>query len=139
MHPEVSPLRTWWRAFVLVICLLVEGSLLWFNYERRGILRHGWLLTVLSLALLFALTSTAVIPVPKGVRVPFFGVWPTLSDSIKAGVSFLLIFLWTPTAKLLVPDSVVGVILILAPDALFLLAALIYLSNGLSRSDQPKY
>jgi|SRR6185437_10670628 hypothetical protein len=139
MQPEVSSPRNWWRALVLVICLAVESSLLWFNYEGRGSLRHGWLLTVLSLTLLFALTSTAVLPVPKGVRIPFFGVWPRLSDSIKAGVSILLIFLWTPAAKLLVPDSVLGVILILAPDALFLLAALVYLSNGLSRSDQPKY
>lgn len=37
--------------------------------------------------------------------------------------------------KQLVPDSPLGAAIILAPDALFVLAALVYLSNGLSRGD----
>ena len=132
---ESQTLRNWLRALVLMISLLMEGTLLWYNYEGRGILAHAWLLTAFSLALLFALTSTAVIPAPKGIKLPFFGVWPRLADATKAGVSFLLIFLWTPTAKQLVPDSPIGVAIILGPDALFLIAALVYLSNGLSRAD----
>ena len=123
--------RNWWRGPVLVVCVLIEGTLLWYNF--RGPVQHVWLLAAFTFALLFALTSTAVIPVPKGIRIPFFGVWPSLADSTKAAMSFLLIFLWTPTAKQLVPDSTLGVVIILAPDALFLFAALVYLSNSLSR------
>jgi len=33
----------------------------------------------------------------------------------------------------LVPDSTIGAVIILAPDAIFLFAALVYLSNGLRR------
>lgn len=123
--------RYWWRALVLVACVLIEGTLLWYNLSGR--LEHPWLLTAFTFALLFGLTSTAVIPIPKGIRIPFFNVWPELADSTKAATSFLLIFLWTPFAMKLVPDSTTGVVIIFAPDALFLFAALVYLSNGLSR------
>jgi hypothetical protein len=123
--------RNWWRALVLLVCLLIESTLLWYNFHRP--VRHAGLLTTFTFALLFGLNSTAVIPVPNGIRIPFFGVWPSLADSTKAAISFVLIFLWTPTAKQLVPDSLTGAVIILAPDALFLVAALIYLSNGLSR------
>jgi len=123
--------RNWWRALVLVVCVLVESTLLWYNL--RGTLGHPWLLTAFTFALLFGLTSTAILPMPKGIRVPFFNVWPSLADSAKAAISVLLIFLWTPTAMRLVPDSTVGAVIILAPDALFLFAALVYFSNGLSR------
>ena len=34
----------------------------------------------------------------------------------------------------LTPDTPIGVAIILIPDAVFLLAALVYLSNGLSRN-----
>jgi len=37
-------------------------------------------------------------------------------------------------AKQLVPDSVPGAVIILAPDAVFLLAAFVYLSNGIGRN-----
>lgn len=84
---------------------------------------------------MLVLTSTGVIPVPRGVNLPLFGVWPNLSDSIKAVASFAAIFVWTPLAKQLVPDTVVGVVIVLAPDAVFAIAALVYLSNSLSRSD----
>jgi hypothetical protein len=131
MPVERSVLRNWLRALVLVVCLLIEGTLLWHNL--RGSLEHPWLLTAVTFALLIGLTSTAVIPIPKGIRIPFFNVWPSLADSTKAAMSFLLIFLWTPTAMKLVPDSVIGVTIILGPDALFLFGALVYLSNGLSR------
>ena len=70
-------------------------------------------------------------PVPN---IPFFNLWPRLSDAVKAGVSFLLIFLWTPVAMRFTPDTAVGVAIILCPDAVFLVAALVYLSNGLSRN-----
>src|SRR6185312_301466 len=123
--------RNWWRRLVLVVCVLIEGTLLWYNW--RGTLEHPWLLTAFTFALLFGLTSTAAIPIPKGMRIPFFNVWPSLADSTKAAISFLLIFLWTPTAMKLVPDSTIGAVIILAPDAIFLFAALVYFSNGLSR------
>lgn len=128
---EILAPRNWWRVLALVACVLIESALLWYNL--RGTLEHPWLLIALTFALLFGLTSTAAIPIPEGVRIPFFNVWPDLADSTKAAISFLLIFLWTPTAMKLVPDSPIGAVIILAPDAIFLFAALLYLSNGLSR------
>ncbi len=79
--------------------------------------------------------STKPDPLGRVARnIPFFTLWPRLSDTAKAIGSFLLIFLWTPLARRFVPDSVVGVIIVLGPDAIFLLAALVFLSNGLSRN-----
>jgi hypothetical protein len=116
-----------------VAFLALEGTLFWYHFHTPESARHANLLTFATLAMLFVLTSTGVIPLPKGSNIPFFGVWPDLSDSIKALASFALIFIWTPLALKLVPETVIGAIVILAPDALFALAALIYLSNGLSR------
>ena len=67
-------------------------------------------------------------------NIPFVTLWPRLSDAAKALISFLLIFLWTPLAMRLTPDTPLGVAIILVPDGAFFLAALIYLSNGLSRN-----
>jgi hypothetical protein len=41
---------------------------------------------------------------------------------------------WTLIAVRLVPDTPVGVTIILIPDAVFVLATLVYLSNGISRN-----
>ena len=37
-------------------------------------------------------------------------------------------------SEAVVPDTYLGVAIILIPDAIFLLAALVYVSNGLSRN-----
>ena len=126
--------RKWLKIFVLAIYLAFFGALLWFNStgDRRS--HHGGLLTIVLFVSLYGLCATEIIEVPRSVRIPFFTVWPRLSDSVKAVVSFALIFLWTPTAMLLTPDTPVGVALILAPDAVFAVASLVFLSNGLSRS-----
>jgi hypothetical protein len=52
---------------------------------------------------------------------------------VKASISVALIFIWTPIAVQLAPDTSVGVAIILAPDVLFLVAAFVFVSNGLSR------
>jgi hypothetical protein len=94
------------------------------------------LLTFVLLVLLYCLINTGVIQLPSGTNIPFFTFWPRLSDAVKAVISFLLIFLWTPAALRLTPDTPIGVAIILIPDAIFLLAALVYLSNGLSRNSK---
>ena len=98
-------------------------------------MQNGGVLSFELFALLLILAATGILPMPAGIKIPFFGIWPRLSDSIKAVSCFLAIFLWTPLSKQLVPDSPLGAAIILAPDALFVLAALVYLSNGLSRGD----
>jgi hypothetical protein len=70
----------------------------------------------------------------KQFQIPFFNLWPRLSDGLKSAVSFLLIFPWTLISLKLVPDSYVGVAIVLVPDVVFLLAALVFLSNGLARN-----
>jgi hypothetical protein len=70
----------------------------------------------------------------KQFQVPFFNLWPRLSDGVKAAVSLLLIFPWTLISKALVPDSYLGVAIVLVPDAAFLVAALVFVSNGLARN-----
>jgi hypothetical protein len=132
MPIEKSQFRQWLRIGVLVCCLALEGLLVWYFFGRPGS-EDGFVLSFASLALLLALSVTGILPVPAGLKIPFFGIWPSLSDSVKALTSFAAIFVWTPLAKQLVPDTPVGAAIILAPDALFLLAALVYLSNGLSR------
>lgn len=135
MPIEKSRFRQWLRIGVLVCCLALEGLFVWYNFFGRPGTENGVVFATASLALLLALSMTGILPVPAGLKIPFFGIWPNLSDSVKAVTSFAAIFVWTPLAKQLVPDSPVGVTIILAPDALFLLAALVYLSNGLSRGN----
>lgn len=135
MSIEKPKLNQLLRIGILLCCLALEGALVWYNFFGRSGVQDGAALAFASLALLFALTLTGAIPVPASIKIPFFGVWPKLSDSVKAVTSFVAIFVWTPLAKQLVPDSLIGVIIILAPDALFALAALVYLSNGLSRGN----
>jgi hypothetical protein len=88
------------------------------------------------IALLSYLVATGVIQPPAGVQLPFINVRPRPSDTIKAVISFLLIFVWTPAAMSLTPDTPFGVAVILVPDATFLVAALVYLSDGFSRGEQ---
>lgn len=121
--------RKWWRIVVLAAAMALQLALVWYNDAGR---RHGGLLTILFLMLLSMLAATGVIQLPRGTNIPFFGVWPRLSDSVKALLSFALIFVWSPIAVRLVPDSYVGVAIVLVPDGVFMLAALVYVSNGLS-------
>ena len=116
----------------LVSCLALEVLRIRYNYAADGRLQHAPWLTALSVLLLLALTTTGMIPLPPGLNLPFFGIWPRWSDLLKAIVSFLLIFVWTVIALRLTPDTPTGVAIILIPDAALTLAALVYLSNGLS-------
>ena len=68
------------------------------------------------------------------MKIPFFDVWPRWSDALKAVASFGLIFLWTPLAMRFVPETYLGVAIVLVPDAFLLLAALVFVSNGISRN-----
>jgi hypothetical protein len=124
-------MKKWLRIPVLLICLAFATALTWYNYHGNG--EHSGLLTGVLLVLLYALLTTGVISLPAGSNIPFFNLWPRLSDAVKAAVSFALIFLWTPVAIQFAPDTTVGVVaIVLVPDAVFLLAALVYFSNGLS-------
>ena len=120
------------RILILVVCVAFSAAITWYTFQGRG--EHSGLLIVVLLLLLYGLFATGVLRLPPGINIPFLTVWPRLSDAVKAAVSFLLIFLWTPMAMRLTPDTPIGVALILAPDAVFLMAALVYLSNGLSRN-----
>lgn len=114
------------------ISLACVSALTWFNYQSSH--RHSVLLAGVILLLLYALVTTGVLPVPSGSNIPLFTLWPRISDAMKAVPLFALIFLWTPIAMQITPGSYVGVGVILVPDAIFLIAALVFLSNGLSRS-----
>src|SRR6185437_12381413 len=113
------------RFVVLVCCLVLEGALAWYAWFGGAGAAGDILLSLASLVLLLILGVTGALPVPAGTRIPFFGIWPGLADSVKALASFLAIFVWTPLARQLVPDTPVGAAIILAPDALFVLAALV--------------
>jgi hypothetical protein len=69
-----------------------------------------------------------------GVNVPFLNLWPKLSDFTKAAVSASLIFVWTPLALKIVPDTNLGMTIVLGPDVMFMFLALLCISNGLSRN-----
>jgi|SRR5579863_3442899 len=120
------------KIVVLLMSLAFAAALLWFNFHGNG--QHAGLLTGVLLVLLYSLISTGIVPVPQGYNIPLFTVWPRLSDSVKAVVSFSLMFLWTPLAMRLVPDTYLGVAIILIPDGVFILAALVFVSNGISRN-----
>lgn len=133
LNSASGPAR-WLRILILAASFGVGVYVLWYNYQGGGRFQNGELLTVFFLLLLLILAWTGVLPFPRGFNVPFFEVWPTLPDLAKAVGFFLLIFLWTPLGKQLVPETPVGAVLVLGPDAVFLLTALVYLSNGLSRN-----
>lgn len=120
------------KLLVLLISFAFAAVLLWFNFRGNG--QHSGMLTGVLLLLLYGLIATGILQVPQGYNIPFFSVWPRLSDAGKAVVSFSLIFLWTPVAMRLVPDTYLGVAIILIPDGVFILAALVFVSNGISRN-----
>jgi len=124
----------WIRLLILAASFGIGVYVLWYNYQGSGRFQNGQLLTGFFLLLLLTLAWTGILQFPRGFNVPFFEVWPKLPDLAKAIGFFLLIFLWTPLIKQLVPETPVGAVLVLGPDAGFLLAALAYLSNGLSRN-----
>jgi hypothetical protein len=124
--------RNWRRILILLLCFTFSVTITWYNFRGGG--KHSGILTFVLLLLLYGLIATGIIQLPPGSNIPFFTVWPRLSDAVKSVISFLLIFLWTPMAMRLAPDTPIGVAIILVPDAVFLLATLVYLSNGLSRN-----
>jgi len=124
--------RNWWKILVLLISFAFSAAITWYQFKGGG--EHSGLLTFVLLALLYGLINTGVIQLPVGTAIPFFTFWPRLSDAVKAVVSFALIFVWSPIAKLLTPDTPVGVAIFLIPNFIFLLAALVFVSNGLSQS-----
>src|SRR2546427_12809576 len=124
--------RNWRRILILLLCFTFSVTITWYNFRGGG--KHSGILTFVLLLLLYGLIATGIIQLPPGSNIPFFTVWPRLSDAVKSVISFLLIFLWTPMAMRLAPDTPIGVAIILVPDAVFLLAALVYLSNGVSRN-----
>jgi hypothetical protein len=125
--------RDWWRILILLVSFVFYVVITWYQFQGR--VEHSALLSIVLVALLYGLINTGVIQLPPGTNIPFFTVWPRLSDWIKAVVSFALIFLWTPIGIRLTPDTPVGIAILLIPDALFLLAALVFVSNGLSRNN----
>ena len=126
-------MNKWLKILILAIAFAFAAALTWYNYGGDN--GHPGLLTGVLLVMLYGLVTTGVISLPRGYNIPFFSVWPRLSDTLKAVVSFSLIFFWSPIAIQLAPDTVPGVIaIVLAPDALFLLAAVVFFSNGLSRN-----
>jgi hypothetical protein len=128
-----APARNWWRIPVLLISFAFAILITWYQFQGGG--EHSVLLTFALLALLYGLINTGVIQLPPGTNLPFLTVWPRLSDWVKAVVSGALIFLWTPIAVKLVPNASTGVaIVLLIPNAIFALAALVFVSNGLSRN-----
>ena len=122
----------WLRIAVLTICLGLDVWLFW--YSNHGGAEHSWLLSILTLAMLSALINTGYIELPTGYNLPFLNVWPKLPDFVKAAVSFGLIFIWSPLALKLVPDTNLGMSIVLAPDVLFIFFALLFISNGLSKN-----
>jgi hypothetical protein len=122
----------WWRLLVLGMCLAFSVAVSWYQFKGGG--KHSGLMTFFLLFIVYALINTGVVQLPPGTNIPFFTVWPRLSDALKAVISFLLIFPWTLIVVRLVPDTPVGVAIILIPDAVFVLAALVYVSNGISRN-----
>lgn len=126
--------RTWRKIVVLAASFAFSIILLWYNYRGVGQFQHPGLLTASILLLLIILFATGIIELPAGMGIGPLGGWLRLADFVKAVVSFALIFVWTPIGMALTPDTPVGVTLLLAPDAVFLLAALVYLSNSFSGS-----
>jgi hypothetical protein len=127
----------WLKILVLTVCLGLDLWLFW--YSEHGGAKHSGLLTGLTLAMLSALFNTGYIDLPAGYNVPFLNVWPKLSDIAKAAVAFGLIFIWSPIALKLVPDTDLGMLIVLAPDVIFVFFALLFISNGLSKSwKQPR-
>lgn len=124
----------WQKLAILVPSFAVAIILLWYNYRGDGQFQHPGLLTAFILLLLTILFATGIIELPPGIGIGPFGVWLRLADFVKALVSFSLLFVWTPIGMVLTPDTPMGVTLLLAPDAVFLLAALVYLSNSFSGS-----
>jgi hypothetical protein len=123
----------WIRVPILLVSLGGGVFLAWLNYRGNGHFQNKGLLTGMYLLVALILSWTGILPIAPGFNVPFFEVRPRVTDLAKAACFFLLMFVWTALVKPLVPDSPLGAVLLLGPDALLLLASLICVSNSLSR------
>lgn len=127
-----SVARNWKKILILLPCVAFATAVTWYNFRGGG--EHSGLLTAVLFLIIYGLFNTGIIELPAGSSIPFLTVWPKLSDAVKSAVCFMLIFLWTPIGMRLTPDTPMGVAVLLIPDAFFLVAAFVFLSNGLSRN-----
>ena len=125
-----------WKMVALACSMIIVGILAWYSFHGNSAPRHPGLFAGSIFILLSALIRAKVLELPAGIDVPFFNVFPKASDVVKAGISLLLLVLWTVIVRPLIPDSPVGVAIIIVPDVVFLVAAIVCISNGLSRSQR---
>ena len=105
-------------------------------YSSRAQVNHPTLLTMAYLLLVVVLFATNIIELPKTATVSVVGAWMKLSDIVK-GVSCVLgSIVWMVLVRGLVPETPIGLAVILVPFAGLLVIGAFFMIKGVFKNLQ---
>jgi hypothetical protein len=117
------------RIIVVLCCLAFGVGALLYNYRADGPPKHTGLVTLLLLLMVYGLYASGIVKLPARIGVSILFP-PSLKNLVKAAASYAMIFIWTLASKRFTPDTPLGVAIILVPDAVFMVAMLVYLCKS---------
>ncbi len=129
-----TPHRLNWKFAVLAACFVGGVCLTW--YTVRGDPAYRTLLTMGYLILLFILLRTKIIQLPKKTEEPPVDGRSTRSDVGKGAGLMFGAAVWVPLMTSVVPDTPVGVAVVLVPFGALLLGGAFLLIRDLFRKLQ---
>jgi hypothetical protein len=124
---------SYWKLAILLICLASWIYLTWYSF--RGRITHQTLLTVAYLVLLIVLFRTNVIE-SRASDNSVVSVWARLSDIVKGASCMLAGVVWVMLVAFLVPQTSIGLTVVLAPFAGLLLLGAFFMLKGLLKNLQ---
>ena len=126
--------KSYWKVAILIVSLTLGGGLTW--YSSRAQVNHPTLLTMAYLLLVVVLFATNIIELPKTATVSVVGAWMKLSDIVK-GVSCVLgSIVWMVLVRGLVPETPIGLAVILVPFAGLLVIGAFFMIKGVFKNLQ---
>ena len=123
--------RSYWKFAVLLACLASWIYLTWYSF--RGRIAHQTLLTVAYLIVLVVLFRTNIIELRASEK-SIVSTWARLSDIVKGACCMLASIVWAMLTAVLVPQTPIGLTVVLAPFLALLLVGAFFLIKGLFKN-----
>ena len=126
--------RSYWKFAILLVCLAFGIWLTWSGYHGR--LRYPTLWTIGYLILLVVLIRTNVIEPRAPAKDSPIGIWGRLSDIVKAVACGFASVGWVVVALSFVPQTPIGLVILLVPFAGLALTGAFFLGRGFLKNLQ---